>query len=706
MRGGRWGERSGAPLHRTILLTDIEGSNRPDRDDRDRRRLRGALYRLLEAALRDAGVKRRRASVRDTGDGCMMLFRPEVSKARVVQAVARDLPRRLRAHNRSADPPLQLRLRVTVHAGEIDWDERGPLGGDLNDAFRLLDAAAVRERLATAQAPMVLVASETIYHGVVQRGYGGLAADSFSQVQVREKEFDQRAWIHVPVEPETDDAGADERRRVRWWAIAVAVAGACGLATGGLLLAGRGVGACQAPTELRLVASATMEPVARRLVDGFEQERRDGDGCLTTRVTVARMPSPSVAVDAFVSGWSGDQLREVFQPDAWLADSSLEVERVRSAVARAARPSAPSLRSLGSVASSPLVVAVPASSAAALDWPRQPLAWRDVGELAHGGELGGRAFVLGRPSPSSSTIGLLATTGLYQGAVGSRELRAGDLDGQVAASEIRAVERGLADGGDDQRALLCRLQGSGNAAGSARMTAVIASEQAVASYNQFGAGGDACGGGGRPRDPLRAFYPSDGTPELDFPMVAVSASWTGTERAAMIASLFRYLQSPGARAALQDSGFRVPGGTGGQRLSSDNGVLLQQPARLLQPPGEDLVGALLDRFQAARRPARVLVAMDVSGSMKLAGGGSGSRIEGARDAATRAVSLVGDKDTIGLWRFSTRLAGSRDYQELVPLGSGASPSLRRCARPTTTPACSTPSTPACGGCAKATTQRR
>ncbi|HZD73818.1 MAG TPA: hypothetical protein VE776_08030, partial [Actinomycetota bacterium] len=206
-------------------MTDIEGSNRPDRDDRDRRRLRDDLYRLLQAAIGDAGVKRRRVSVHDTGDGCMMLFRPEVPKARVLQAVARDLPRRLHAHNRVVEPPLQLRLRVVVHAGEIDWDERGPLGGDLSDAFRLLDAAVVRERLAATRAPMVLVVSQTIYHSVVQRGYGGIAAGSFSQVLVREKEFEESAWVHVPAAPAPEEAGAAGRRRVRRWAVAVAAAG-------------------------------------------------------------------------------------------------------------------------------------------------------------------------------------------------------------------------------------------------------------------------------------------------------------------------------------------------------------------------------------------------------------------------------------------------------------------------------------------------
>ena len=678
MLGARRDARKGSPQHRTILITDIEGSNRPDRDDRDLRRLRDAQYRLLYEALDDAGVKRRRGSTHDTGDGCMILLRPEVPKALVLRAVARELPRRLRAHNREAGERLRLRLRVAVHAGEIDWDENGPLGGDLSDAFRLLDSGILRERLSATEAPMVLAVSWTIYHSVVQRGHGGIDPASFTHVVVREKEFDEGAWIHVPAEPDgpgadadaapAADAGAAARRR---WAAAAAVGvvGA-GLLAGGLVLFGRGDRGCGPPTELRLVASATMEGVARRVVDGFEQSTRNRDGCLTARVTVAPMPSPAAAVDGFLSGWSGDQLRNVFQPDAWMADSSLEVERVRSTLARAARPGTPTLRNLGSVASSPLVVAVPASTARSLAWPDQPLAWKDVASLARDGELGGHPFVLGRPSPSSSTIGLLATAGLYQGAVGRPELRAADLQTPGPASRIRAVERGLADGGDDQGALLCRLEGSGRAAGGGRMTAVVASEQAVASYNQVGPPGD-CAAGAAPRDPLRAFYPSDGTPELDYPLVEVSASWNDPSRAAVVAALFGYLHGDGPRTLLSDSGFRVPGGAGGGWLSSDNGVLLQQPTSAFRQPDETVIPALLDRFEAARRPARVLVAMDVSGSMKLASGSGGTRIEGARDAAARAVSLVDDKDAIGLWRFSTRLKGSQDYQELVPLGSGA-----------------------------------
>jgi Ca-activated chloride channel homolog len=672
MLGARRDAREASPQHRTILITDIEGSNRPDRDDRDRRHLRDALYRLLDEALRAAGVRRRRTSTHDLGDGCLILLRPEVPKALVLRAVSLELPRRLRAHNRQAAGRLRIRLRVAVHAGEVDWDENGPLGGDLSDGFRLLDSAVLRERLRAADAPMVLVVSRTIYHSVVQRGHGGCDPASFARVMVHEKELDEEAWVHVPAEPADPEAeevdGGDARPRRRW--IAAAAAGGAGviLLAGGFVLFARGGPACEPPTELRLVASATMEPVARRVVDGFEESTRNRDGCVTARVTVAPMPSAAAVVDGFLSGWSGDQLRNVFQPDAWLADSSLEVERVRSTLARAARPGTPTLRNLGSVASSPLVVAVPASTARSLAWPDQPLAWKDVAALASGGRLGGHPFVLGRPSPSSSTIGLLATAGLYQGAVGRAELRATDLETPGPATRIRAVERGLADGGDDQAALLCRLESSGTAAGGDRMTAVVASEQAVASYNQLGPG--ECADGARPRDPLRAFYPSDGTPELDFPLVGVSASWNDASRAAVAASLFAYLRGEGPRTVLADSGFRVPGAAGG-RLSSDNGVLLQQPTSAFRQPDETVIPALLDRFEAARRPARVLVAMDVSGSMKLASGSGGTRVEGARDAAARAVSLVGDKDTIGLWRFSTRLNGSRDYQELVPLGSGA-----------------------------------
>jgi Ca-activated chloride channel family protein len=673
MLGARRDALKGSPQHRTILITDIEGSNRPDRDDRDRRQLRDALYRLLDEALRAAGVRRRRTSTHDLGDGCLILLRPEVPKALVLRAVALELPRRLRAHNRQAAERLRIRLRVAVHAGEIDWDENGPLGGDLSDAFRLLDSAVLRERLRAVEAPMVLVVSRTIYHSVVQRGHGGIDPASFVRAMVHEKELDEEAWVHVPAEPADPDAEAaaagDARPRRRW--IVAAAAGGAGavLLAGGFVLFGRGERSCGPPTELRLVASATMEPVARRVVDGFEESTRSRDGCLTARVTVAPMPSAAAAVDGFLSGWSGDQLRDVFQPDAWLADSNLEVERVRSTLARAGRPGTPTLRNLGSVASSPLVVAVPASTARALAWPDQPLDWKDVAALAGGGRLGGHPFVLGRPSPSSSTIGLLATAGLYQGALGRPELRAADLETPGPASRIRAVERGLADGGDDQAALLCRLESSGNTAGGDSMTAVVASEQAVASYNQVGPG--ECAGGGRPRDPLRAFYPSDGTPELDFPLVEVSASWNDANRAAVAASLSAYLRGEGPRTVLADSGFRVPGAAGGGWLSSDNGVLLQQPTSAFRQPDETVIPALLDRFEAARRPARVLVAMDVSGSMKLVSGSGGTRIEGARDAAARAVSLVGDKDAIGLWRFSTRLNGSRDYQELVPLGSGA-----------------------------------
>ena len=65
----------------------------------------------------------------------------------------------LAEHNAGRPPQRQLRVRVVVHAGTVFYDANGCFGETLDTAFRLLDAARVKQALRTAQAPLVLVVS-------------------------------------------------------------------------------------------------------------------------------------------------------------------------------------------------------------------------------------------------------------------------------------------------------------------------------------------------------------------------------------------------------------------------------------------------------------------------------------------------------------------------------------------------------------------
>jgi Ca-activated chloride channel family protein len=71
-----------------------------------------------------------------------------------------------------------------------------------------------------------------------------------------------------------------------------------------------------------------------------------------------------------------------------------------------------------------------------------------------------------------------------------------------------------------------------------------------------------------------------------------------------------------------------------------------------------------------RKRARVLMVIDVSGSMSgTVPGGGGTKLDLAKKAALGAVGKLAADDELGLWTFSTPPAdGATPWQELVPTG--------------------------------------
>jgi hypothetical protein len=164
---------------RTIVALDIERST--SRSDPVKAELRATMYELFDAALRAAGIQpRHRDRFADRGDGFLTLIRPvghvpEVLLRRVIPAFGMLLAE----YNTTRPPQRQLRVRVVVHAGTVFYDANGCFGEALDTAFRLLDAARVKQALRTAPAPLALVVSagvgESVRSGWISQA-GGLVS--------------------------------------------------------------------------------------------------------------------------------------------------------------------------------------------------------------------------------------------------------------------------------------------------------------------------------------------------------------------------------------------------------------------------------------------------------------------------------------------------------------------------------------------------
>ncbi len=188
------------PVHRLIVVVDIEGSTR--RTNPVKGQLRRDLYELLERALQGAGITARHLEKHtDRGDGVLVLIRPhdDVPKTLVLGRLMPILAALLVERNASvARPELLLRLRTVVHAGEVHGDSMGFYGDDIDTACRLLDAPKLRRALRDAVgSPLVLAISDEIYTGIVQHGY--LNAGPYRPLgRIRVGTRSRRGWMHVP----------------------------------------------------------------------------------------------------------------------------------------------------------------------------------------------------------------------------------------------------------------------------------------------------------------------------------------------------------------------------------------------------------------------------------------------------------------------------------------------------------------------------
>ncbi|MFD1047660.1 SARP family transcriptional regulator, partial [Kibdelosporangium lantanae] len=123
---------------------DVVGFSAPTRTHVHHSVVRTALYTLLEQAFSSIGVRWDECYHEDRGDGVLVTVPSTVAKSAFV-ALPTTLLDRLTEHNSRHPPDEQIRLRMALHAGEIQPDEHGLIGRALILAFRLLDSQVLRD---------------------------------------------------------------------------------------------------------------------------------------------------------------------------------------------------------------------------------------------------------------------------------------------------------------------------------------------------------------------------------------------------------------------------------------------------------------------------------------------------------------------------------------------------------------------------------
>ncbi len=333
----------------------------------------------------------------------------------------------------------------------------------------------------------------------------------------------------------------------------------------------------------------------------------------------------------------------------------------------------------------PLVIAMPEPMAEALGYPEQPVGWSDILTLAREAQGWGAyghpewgPFRLGKTNPNFSTSGLSALLAQYYAATGKTEdLTVEDLGRPEVADFARGVESAVVHYGDTTLTFLNNLARS-DARGTALTyaSAIAVEEVSLINYNRGNPDGVLEPGEEpvEPRVPLVAVYPEEGTLFSDNPFIILDAEWVDDTERTAAERFAEFVQRPENQQRVLEFGFR-PGNPEvgiGEPISAEFGVDPTQPQTALEVPDPAVLVDVLDLWAEQRKGARVLLTMDVSGSMgdPAGTGGRDTKLDLAKAAAVAALDEFAPTDEVGLRIFSTDLSPTEptDYVDLVPIG--------------------------------------
>ncbi|HEY7278241.1 MAG TPA: substrate-binding domain-containing protein [Trebonia sp.] len=372
---------------------------------------------------------------------------------------------------------------------------------------------------------------------------------------------------------------------------------------------------CPPPTELRVLAASEILGPLQDAITSYEQDERTrfATPCYAVDITAYAAGNDKAADDGIAGGWN---LADGPRPDVWIPASS-EEEPVNTAPA-----GGPQLQPNPSIASSPVVVAVPSGRVTAGLKPyAADHSLSEIYEAIKG------AFTLQVPNPRLSETARLGIADLYPALSPAEQAQIGD---SVSFPT-------------DSGNLLCQ-------SAPAKPAAYLVSAVTVHENNAGQLGASACPAQQAAQQQLTPFQPANGNGvALDFPYVTVT--WPGAR------------PSAAKEAAEQDFLQWLTKGAG-QNILIEHG--LDKPGRAASLPSPDTVEAAVNGFTRAQPSARILIAIDDSEPMRPYLG----QIAQATDAVLGPNGQGGNlssRDSFGIWAFPG--SSSATQRTVVPLGT-------------------------------------
>ncbi len=406
---------------------------------------------------------------------------------------------------------------------------------------------------------------------------------------------------------------------------------------------------CASTTQLSVAAAEEIAPAVERIAQGWIKAGASSAGSCVVVTVTAVSPANMAAAIATEHKVSlvgvGAAPSSVKIPDVWIPDSSTWLLRLRA--------EAPGFLPTDdkAIAQSPVVLAMPKPIAEQVGWPDRKLGWSDVlAQLAKSTTLH-----TGIVDPSRDSAGL---SGLL--ALG----RAGGSNTQAKVSALQALAQSTSALRED---LLQRFPHSADPNDIATsLSAAPLSERDVVAYNAE-----------KPPTPLVALYLDPSPLPLDYPFAIMPEAQPA--KAAIAAALHVRLQSTAFKDALAAQGLRAADGSAGADFAKPIGAPVASApgtgdAAAAGPPAAAGLDATalsqaLGSWNAITQPGRVLAVFDVSGSMltPVPSAGGLNRAQVTQLAAKAGLSLFSDKWSVGVWLFSTNMAGSQPYLPIEPI---------------------------------------
>jgi len=313
-----------------------------------------------------------------------------------------------------------------------------------------------------------------------------------------------------------------------------------------------------------------------------------------------------------------------------------------------------------SLVRTPLVIAMWEPLARALGWPGKAIGFEQILDLAldkrgwatYGKPSFGK-FKLGHTNPDFSTSGLSAVASEYYAATGKREgLTAQDVDAAKTREQIRAIERAIVHYGDTTLFFADQMKRFGPAYASA----VAMEEVTLIDYNRKRG----------PAGKLVGIYPKEGTFLSDNPLIVLNAPWVDADEKAA-AEVFRdYLAKAATSQIAAKAGFRPgdPNARAAAPIDAAHGADPAQPKRVLSLPQPAVLARIKRAWREDRKPANIVLAVDVSGSMSEEG-----KLEQAKRGLQAFFRQLSPHDRIGLISFNNEVFKLVDVGEFAKTGS-------------------------------------